>query len=414
MIIIKTNKIKIIFLMISLLIGLPPAYTEVNASIIPDYINDGSEFSVDIYFVGTSFLEKDELLPVSNDPLPVYEHFTDFLALTQLTIKVNVSGYTHWDFTNKTYPNFLNSSLSTTIGQIFVILNNDITTVYDAELDELGISINVPLGDHTLSVLYIGKDENAGIVYASDALMIRNFPKGTELPPLKFDAIQASIFHDELFTDGEIIANITSWYNNDDYGYSYDRRVFLEPEVDFNLFFNNGTEKGISEGDGLFVKKESTAEIVIRVKTNSTGVDGLQILHRWNKTQGISFLYDTTGIRPIDTDSLTIKNGNNYIGVITFSPYGMWHANITDDEGVSSTGSPNGKFDWEIINQPSTNVTFHSSFDFLGNIDGVRFLALLNVETQTLTSTNENTTGLTLITALWILVYKISRRQKRL
>lgn len=150
------------------------------------------------------------------------------------------------------------------------------------------------------------------------------------------------------------------------------------------------------------------------MKTNSTGVDGLQILHRWNKTQGISFLYDTTGIRPIDTDSLTIKNGNNYIGVITFSPYGMWHANITDGEGLSSTGNPNGKFDWEIINQPSVNVPFHSSFDFLGNIDGVRFLALLNVETQTLTSTNENTTGLTLITALWILVYKISRRQKRL
>lgn len=411
---VRSKKFKLILLMISLLIGLIPSNYAVNALITLDYVNgNSSEFSVDIYFVGTSFIGENELFPVSNDPLPVYEHFTDNLALSVLTIKVNITGYTQWDFSNMTFPDFLNSSESITMGQLFVILDNQITAVHYPEMDYQGLSINVPLGDHTATVLYIGKDENEGIVYASDSIMIRNYPKGTKLVPLKFDAIQASIIHEELFAEGEIRANITNWYSFGEYGYSYDRRIRFEPTIDSKLFMDNGTEKDISEGDSLFVSKESTSELVIKVKTNSTGVDGLQHLQKWNKTRGISFVYDMTGIHPIDTSTLNLKNGNNYLGIITLSPYGMWHKNITNGEGDSTVGEPNWRIDWNNF-QPSSNITYHSSFDFLGNIDGIRFLVLLDVETQTFTSTNENTPVFTLLTGLWILTYKFKRRLKRL
>lgn len=115
-----------------------------------------------------------------------------------------------------------------------------------------------------------------------------------------------------------------------------------------------------------------------------------------------------------------MREGNNYIGIHVFSPFGIWHSKIThpdgsEDAGVEWTvsdldGGPQGNVA-AIDDKGYSTIFVDSSFDFFGVSDGVNLRVKLG-EAETVSSGTDDSIGFgTIITILTLI--PIAMKQKR-
>ncbi|MCE7737114.1 MAG: hypothetical protein GPJ54_19665 [Candidatus Heimdallarchaeota archaeon] len=405
----------LIFITATMLISGTSGLTIPLDKVQPDYFNGSTtDFSVNIYSVSIG----DEARLDGSNQIPLSQWGTvDYVTdkpFTLFSVKVNVTGFLFRNFGNITYNETTvdlgNNSLI--YGQMYSILDGLVNVVTAAYLESIGLLVTIPLGDHTLTIIYISMDEHGKYYYAKDSIVFR-VRKTDSFTSYITEEIQLDLTLTDLYEDKEISGDVISIVSNLDTAPlgAFDRNYIFRPEVETIINFNGSV---ITNDEELIFADMSTDRLDIDVITNSTGFNDLQIYEEWNSSRGLNFLMDASGLHEVDNspNSITIRDGNNYIGVITLSPYGLWHRDIPDPV----TGDYLTEPDWDtgmqvILNESvadgSEVFRIDAAFDFIYGVSGINFRAAVG---ERLTSTvNEQPINL-----LWALVpfTLIVRRRK--
>lgn len=377
-----------------------------------------SDFDVDVYFVGTGSVEQEKIEPDAG----IYRIKSNF-AFTPITIKANITGYTSWNLGNVSLmiagvsrdASFGNQTA--TFGQIYVFVDNTIRLVRGVELGIFGISVIIPQGDHTVSLLYIGKDEEKGMVYDHHDFTVQIRKEDEEFEEYMTRDVQLELKIVDEFEEGVISGEVIVWSGEPMFPMSEieegipDKRIIFEPMISTSSFFDNGTDQLISRQMELLFLNETGDKISIEGTVNTTGFDGLQVLQTWNTTKGIIFFMDASGLHEMGLqtiDKASIRQGTNYLGVIAIAPYGLIHKDIPCFDGSLCEGWTSTPIDWEYkvrdvegLNASGDPVVeIDSSFDYIVTSDGVIFSATFG-ETTVVTSTEtEESDGFTLFVSM--------------
>lgn len=345
---------------------------------IDDTLAD-KEFSVDIYFVGTSLLASGEITESVNG---TYDVITQS-ALTSLVVKVNVSGYTTiTDDNNITAPH------------LFLILDGELSVLGAGVLGSAGALIPMSVGTHTLSYLLVGNG-NEGFQYASDTIIVRIGADADsfndfiiETVPLVFDVSDEAVAGEEWTEDNPIYWDWGNWdwYRNFDYTPVNDVEVWVTSE-DNTTMLKDGTPFDFGE-EGYSVLINGTIDTTgvaglsadwnFTATTPQAGLDegwpygGSYVYPNLITTTGYQFLVDASGLTyigsnvptTIDVVKLPDEGAANqpftYLGVLALADYGymldMWWG-AHDLDGL--TGSSDG------------TILYEYAFDFVATLSGV-------------------------------------------
>jgi len=341
----------------------------------PDFINADSNFSVDIYYVGTDPTSDREIFAQPDGSFHIIDPLAGDLNLVRL--KTNITGWTCWGDcidTNSTLDGIQTSATANiTVGQMFVLVDGQISQVGAGYAGERGADIAVSLGTHVVTYLYMGKDDNKITYWASDTVIIRVANSANEVEqPLEYVTSSISINIKELATTSTIITFNPFCDINDPWVHCYIEYQFV-PTSNLTISLN-GEEIAISDS----FEMDSSTKFAISGTVNSTGFDGFQIEESHNSTIGHTFLIDAAGIHDIanspthvtffntpfgSSAAKTIDFVETFIGVLTIGEYGRWHSGSdgrADHDGMSSTADGVQDFD--------------ASFDYTTTIEGVTIL----------------------------------------
>ncbi|MCE7737111.1 MAG: hypothetical protein GPJ54_19650 [Candidatus Heimdallarchaeota archaeon] len=380
----------------------------------PDYFNGSTtDFSVDIYSVSAG----DQVRSDGSNRVPLSQWGTvDYVTDTPFTlfsVMVNVTGFLFRNFGiityNETTVDLGNNSLI--YGQMYSILDGQVNAVTQPYLTSNGLLVTVPLGDHTLTVVYISMDEQGNYYYATDSIVFR-VRETNVFPAYIRQYIALELIISDLYEDKEISGDVISIVS----GFSspqgvYDRNIVFTPIVETSTTFNGSV---LSNDDELVFVDKLNDKLDVRVSTNSTGFNDLQIYEKWNSTEGLNFLLDASGMHEIDDNlvSVSVRDGNNYIGVITLAPYGLWHRDIP----YPVTGDLLTDPDWdsgmqyitnESVSDGSETFRIDAAFDFIYGISGVNFRAAVGERSTSAVSEGP-------INVLWALLpLTIFRRRRK-
>jgi hypothetical protein len=365
---------------------------------------DTNEFNTLIGLVGPSSPLEDPYEPEEDN---VYEIVSPD-TFTLINFFSNFSGYTFWQLGNHTFEGISRTfelGNSTLIGQYYIIIDGDVRPVNMDEVGVYGFNVGIPRGDHTISLLYVTKTQEGEILWDSDTIVVRiraedNFEPYT-LKEVDIDLTYQDI-HDQSsqILKGDAITLTTT--NNDNTPlYGWERNFVFKPEIDAS-FLNDG--EGISPFS--IVKDNSSLDLSFDATVNSTGFEELQFYNEWNKSQGVSFIVDAQGPHLLDPANLpekvSLRYGNNFFGLLTLAPYGIWHASNTnsfpDEFGCNvlvpcktwqiadhelAIGFSVGSIRSRTISSPNGPVTIDGSFDFTASLKGVDFIFVDSVDVQT-------------------------------
>ncbi|MHA2252780.1 MAG: hypothetical protein ACXAD7_20630, partial [Candidatus Kariarchaeaceae archaeon] len=286
--------------------------------------------------------------------------------ITPYEIDFSFSGYTtlpsrNVSIGNTTYyanPDYIAFNETTTLGQLYAIVNGDINVITWA--DAISLIVALPLGDNTVSLLYVGMQGDGSYVFSHDTIIVRiredenSFREFQEISvPLVLDITSAD--ENGYFTGRAIewVYSSLSWYP------APDHRDFFHPtvETDFQISNRMGNSSSLENYEIYYIDKSEAYEIELDARINSTGFIGLQASERWEKKTGLSFLFDGQGLRLLDSviDTLTIRDGRNHLGILTLAPAGFLHTYIPFPNGSGFEsfsfgdipGYRNGLIDWE-------------------------------------------------------------------
>jgi hypothetical protein len=108
-------------------------------------------------------------------------------------------------------------------------------------------------------------------------------------------------------------------------------------------------------------------------KVSSLGSTSFQFnQNNISHTEGQCFVQDRLGLHPFSNtiDTLSVSIGFNPIGLVCFTPLGVWHKSINNQDG-SNSASPNSNSDFEgidiLVNLDGSSINPDSSFDYTVN-----------------------------------------------
>ncbi|MCE7735215.1 MAG: hypothetical protein GPJ54_10080 [Candidatus Heimdallarchaeota archaeon] len=394
-----------------------------NPVIQPSYFREDSEFNVDIYFVGSSPLDEQG---IEKNEMGVYEIKTE-KTFPVVYLKVNISGYTSWNIPtfNHTYEvkdpvwtdvngnytfkiNLENSSK--TMGQFFLLVDGEVSILAGELINSNDLIVPVSRGDHAISIIHMGYDQDLGIQYAYDTIVVSVYGID-EVYIYETFSVNLDLHIKDQFEDGLISgkAIYVLWAN------ALDQQLFFDVNSDSNLSLSE--EFVITDSvDKYSINDTETTEIntaglILNAITNSSGFSGVQILEEWDRVRGISFIVDALGIQPLDAEKVNLRTGKNFVGVVTFAPYGFWHRDIPCPQTCLMSFS-----DWDTprgiggINSTGYIITdIDSSFDFVAGISGETITLVI---TELISEETKETSFIGYITPFLVLVsMKLKRRR---
>lgn len=348
------------------------------------------EFSVDIYYVGTSDIDE-----VTIDTDGTY-HIVSEDALTLVNLKLNITGFTCW---GPCATNMSDPAVNVTAGELFLIVNGEVAVAGSGALTSGGFDVALPQGYHFVTYMYVGEDETGGFEWAADTIAVRIQKSGTTFAARDTVTVPAEFtFTDVVDTDSQI--NVSAVYD-DPSGYvgGYTKtidKLFPGGELTF--------KHGANDVDNHLFEDElsDTTKLTIGGTVNSTGFADYQWL--WNATlfdatEGQIFFIDAAGVHDVGvlpTEITMFEEGATFVGLLVLAEYGRWcrgapggQAVIPDWDGfLSMTNHTNS----------SDTISFDGSFDFLGGIEG-RWLGFEATRPDIVTTTDVTSEPGTTITS---------------
>lgn len=391
------------------------------------FVEPTSSFSLEITNISLNILGSENPEEIEPGLYQLRSSLTD----TPVSLYFNFSGYTNWYLGNQSWvgsdnqTHFYNFNETTyTLGQLFSIVNGNVEEIFqyewafnveDSELTP--VTLALPHGDNTVTMLYLSRTPENDYIYAHDTLTISIAYPDEEFNNHIEQEFPLELSHTDYYSENSNISGTALTNVFGGYGYSYTK--FHQPEMDSTVIYNSSI---VENNEKLLLLNSSQDTISMSIETNSTGFEGLQTLREWESIQGLSFLLDANGIKLIDDvtypDSITIRNGNNYLGSVTFSPYGIWHED-TPCELFCFFYMPT---DWQALiydyQIESMIVPIDSSFDFVYNSHGISILAALhdpNLDVQVIDTTESsfNTYFLLIVPFLTYCGYKLRKKFQR-
>ncbi len=228
--------------------------------------------------------------------------------------------------------------------------------------------IPVTQGDHTISFLYIGKDEVEGLKWASDSFVVRVNPDPENLDPIITQTSPLSINLADK-ADNTSSLHVESAY--------FDLNVgswFYQP-YEYKVTGNVAVSYGDNQLEDIDTidYKDGNTEFSISGVINSSGFDDYQFVHNYTATKGHIFLVDALGVQYLGNNptEITLRQtypGSNqraqtFIGMLVFAEYGRWH------EGIDGIPDHDAMFGWWM-----DNFTYDASFDFISRSFGAMLM----------------------------------------
>ncbi|MHA2248993.1 MAG: hypothetical protein ACXAD7_01465 [Candidatus Kariarchaeaceae archaeon] len=288
--------------------------------------------------------------------------------VTLIVLDLNITGFTCWG--NCT--DLTSSNASITVGQLFTIVDGKFITAHSSfnewfteDDQDITFELNFPLeqGDHTVSFLYLGKDEKEGFKWASTSMIIRVHPN-SNLDPIITRTSPLSMSFTDLADDTESLYVEAVRYNSTDD--LWHRSFEYEIEGDVAISYGDNT---FDEMDEIDYSNTST-EFSITGNINSSGFDDFQDVYDYNATKGHVFIADAVGIQYLGDNPTEIyirqsQPGDAYpaetfIGLIVFAEYGRFKPEF------EAWGLPDKDFDGDRIG----DLVIDGSFDFIGKSFG--------------------------------------------
>jgi hypothetical protein len=407
------QKITIVSFILSILIsGSSFGVTAINnasdrttKSVSPSTYFADETFSADIWFVGYGSTEGQR---ISLDTDGTY-HYVDADAASGFNlvrIKTNISGYTcYGDCSDSSLATGNRSLFDATGGAAYVIVDGAVLPAGNGFMSSSGADIALSgIGNHIVTFLYMGKDQDDGVVYGMDTITIR-IATADVFPALNSATTDVNVDVTDLAAVSEFNGSATAYY---DAGWSsWTKEDRIDPSVSFTLQDATGTT---DLGTVVGSLSASTTTLTISGTVNSTGFDGMQIDRVHNSTIGNTFFYDAAGLTPLaDLTEVTFWDNTfvttcdttvftpTYLGLITFADNGRW---VKDAVSYPSWQAPFADFEGlnTITNSTNSTQTFSldASFDFTDSFDNQVFLMSSDTppaacSTITTTTTDTNT-----------------------
>ncbi len=328
----------------------------------------------------------DEIEPVGmSDGYSVYQVVSDRL-ITPINIQLAVTGFTEWELGNQSIP-YLNNSVNfgktTTIGALYLIVDGFIQVLLDNVFTSIGTQVGVQQGDHTITVVYLNYNPQTGIDIAYDTVVIRVRKSTQEFNDYSINKVELNLNVEDLFEEGQVEYDIIT---DEEYKSSeWDRQKLITPYQKINsIVYNNGSDINLIPSSLSYLELNNQTSVKIDATVNSSGIADLQIQNTFDSAEGMTFFLDATGLHPLPLDQISLREGYNFIGILTFAPYGMMNKYIPCNyTGMTSCVPEAGSFvDWEFAydfflstqNSSGDQVFFDSSFDFVQSISGVELV----------------------------------------
>lgn len=254
----------------------------------------------------------------------------------------------------------------------FVQVDDFLTLASSNSLTDHGYVIGIPQGDHTLTVLYIGYGED-GIIYAKDTVVLQIRKSTDEFSEYKLHSIPIQIDANNTIASGMITPGIISNISVDVNSFTYIRNMISDPTIENFYVIINDSLVIRDDNFGFNIQNMENISLSIGAELNTTGFTGIQLSTTSQRANGITFLIDALGLHQLNTmQSASLSNGNNFVGLVSFSPNGIWSSKIPCPESSPCTGSVFGLADWDDEDQ-RINENADSSFDYVGAVQGIKF-----------------------------------------
>jgi hypothetical protein len=335
--------------------------------IFPDAFDaEEQDFFVNITFVGSDlFTAIDPVSPGSN----VYE-VERSSGIANLRLQANMSGYTCWGCQNTGDGIYTDDVVKPHFGQLFFVVNGKATYLGSGFTGPAGLALTLGEGNNVVTILYAGKDENNGFVYAQDTIIVRVTRDLDTLP----DVVEKTLSVDFDLTDQALnkdvirpapfAVNYASYYSLD-YTFTPTANlnfVYQGAGGDVDIAASNINAIGYSSGDSLSVS--GTIDTSGFEGPQSYGYDLSVFPFDYNPslgyqqvTQGNVFWFDANGLTHLDDLKATGVDAklwypaadgestiNTPMGVLLLADYGRWD---TNQDVLGASGPDHGGMDGE-------------------------------------------------------------------
>jgi hypothetical protein len=350
-----------------------------NQTVVPATHLSGEDFSVDIGFVGYGSTEGQRITPETGTNIYHYIDADAAAGFNLVRLKTNITGYTCWGTCTDTSLTGDRSVWDATVGAAYIIVDGNVLPAGNGYMSSSGSDVAIAgVGDHTVTFLYIGKDQNDGHVYGYDTIILRIATDEANLGTYETSTVSISSTVDEVGVAGTTYNDTAVAYYDPSWS-SWTKEDYNEPVADVS-FERNGypvSANVVYDLDG--------STITIGGEMNSAGFDGLQIERVQTTTLGMAFFIDASGLQPLDeADTLTFYNNAlsdtsvctptlskiTYAGVVVFADNGRW---VEDAVEYPSWQSPFEDYEGfgTVTDAANSSITYdtNASMDFTYKVD---------------------------------------------
>ena len=330
------------------------------ASIAPNGYTASQDYSVEITRLGPSALEN---YTAVSDGL---YHITSDNAVTIVRMSADVTGFNLYDdimlmALDSYFDEDANATVSYIIadtfddiafaGELYLIVNGDAARASKAFLTGAGADVPLVSGMNTVSLLYVGRDQDGTVTWASDTINVRIFgsDEDTSAASTLVDVAYTSTVTDAATTADERIdiTNLIYW----NWGEHGKNKVF-EPVLNVSASYTNGAGESSSvenSGNLLYAKSASGAldgTMTFSGVVDTSGFHGAYHFMNFNftssaydapalvpRTTGVTLVQDAKGLSLLGesgTVSLLDYTGDaaySTVSLVALADYGTWDLN---------------------------------------------------------------------------------------
>jgi hypothetical protein len=371
--IMKNNKIFILAIGLGLLLiagqqhAVVAAYNDnsnLDESIAPNqFLSSGQDYSVEIISVGPSAVEN--YTAVSDG---YYEIESD-KVITMVRLSADVQGFNGYELNfaalNESYYDYVanetaymdaNVTLNNVAyaGELYLVVNGEVARASASFLTSKGTDLGLTQGINTVSLLYVGRDQDGSVTWAEDTVNINVIPVDGVVDTFDVVDLPYENYVTDLADDSPDtidITNILYWSWGD-----LARNKVFEPLVDVTVGYNGTDEEfGYNEGNELIVASDDggiDGTLEFHGVVDTSGFHGTYHFENFDlasfsytdaalapRTQGVTLVQDAHGLQLLeetgnvvywsfDNADDTQDRSYSQVSIVALADYGTWDLSV--------------------------------------------------------------------------------------